>query len=63
MLKEKLLLATLLFLMIAPEPDSKDIADMTANFIVPTNHTVLMASDDQTESVPEESANLISQND
>ncbi len=43
----------MLFLIIAPEPDSKDIAEMTANFIVPDNHAVLLASDEQAESVQE----------
>jgi len=45
MFKETLILTTLFFLMFAPAPDSRDIAEMTANFLVPTNHTVLLASD------------------
>ena len=39
-LKPTLILTTLLFLMAAPEPDSRDIAEFTANFIVPDNHAV-----------------------
>jgi len=46
MLKETLILTTLLFLTFAPAPDSQDIAEMTANFVVPTNHSVLLASDE-----------------
>ena len=45
MLKPTMILTTLLFLMFAPAPDSRDIAEMTANFLVPTNHSVLLASD------------------
>jgi hypothetical protein len=45
MLKSILLLTTFLFLIIAPEPDAADIADITANLIVPQNHAVLMASE------------------
>ena len=35
--KQTLLLATAIFLMIAPAPDSHDIAEVTANFIVAAN--------------------------
>jgi hypothetical protein len=45
MLKQALILTTLLFLMLAPAPDSRDIAEMTANFLVPTSSSVLLASD------------------
>jgi hypothetical protein len=45
MLKSTLLLAILLFLIVAPEPDATDLAEMTSNLIVPDNHVVLMASD------------------
>jgi hypothetical protein len=44
MIKPTLILATLLFLIVAPEPDSRDIAEMSANFLVPENHSVLLAS-------------------
>lgn len=37
-LKQTLLLATAIFLMTAPAPDSNDIAGFTANFIVTNNH-------------------------
>jgi hypothetical protein len=44
MLKPTLILTTLLFLLVAPAPDSNDIAEMTANFLVADNHSGLMAS-------------------
>lgn len=44
MLKPTLILTTLLFLLVAPAPDSNDIAEMTANFLVMDNHSGLMAS-------------------
>lgn len=53
-LKPVLILTTLLFLIVAPEPDSKDIAELTANFIVPENHSVLLASTKQSDSVKRE---------
>jgi hypothetical protein len=37
--KQALLLATAIFLMIAPAPDSHDIAELTANFIVAKNYS------------------------
>ena len=40
-----LILTTLFFLMLAPAPDSRDIAEMTAYFLVPTGSSVLLASD------------------
>ncbi|MGB7450779.1 MAG: hypothetical protein WBM36_01475 [Lysobacterales bacterium] len=45
MLKQTLILSTLFFLMMAPAPNSRDIAEMTAYFLVPTGHSVLLASD------------------
>ena len=45
MLKPMLILTTLFFLMLAPAPDSRDIAEMTAYFLVPTGNSVLLASD------------------
>jgi hypothetical protein len=45
MLKSTLLLATFLFLITAPEPDAADIADITANLIIPQHNTVLMAAE------------------
>lgn len=53
-LRPTLVLTTLLFLIIAPEPDSQDIAEMTANFIAPQNHPVLLASTERTGSVHRE---------
>lgn len=46
MLKPTLALTTLLFLLLAPEPDSQDIAELTAYFLVPANHSVLFASNE-----------------
>jgi hypothetical protein len=43
-LKPTLILTTLLFLLVAPAPDSNDISEMTANFLVSENQTGLMAS-------------------
>jgi hypothetical protein len=37
--KQSLLLATAIFLIIAPAPDSHDIAEVTANFIVAANNS------------------------
>jgi hypothetical protein len=45
MIKSVLLLTTLIFLIMAPEPDAKDISDMTANLIVVNHDTALMAAD------------------
>ena len=45
MLKYVLLLTTLIFLIMAPEPVAKDIADMTANLIVADNDIALIATD------------------
>ncbi len=38
-LKHTLLLTKAIFLMIVPAPDSHDIAEITANFIVAANHS------------------------
>lgn len=43
-IKPILILTTLFFLIIAPEPDSRVITEMTANFLVPANHSALLAS-------------------
>ena len=43
--KTILLLATTLFLISAPQPDSATIAEMTANFIVPMDERALQASE------------------
>ncbi len=40
MLKQMLILTTLIFLMLAPAPDSRDIAEMSAYFLVPTSSSV-----------------------
>ena len=57
MLKPTLVLTTLLFLLVAPAPDSNDIAEMTANFMIPDNHSGLMASAEPITSVKEEYQN------
>ena len=44
MLKETLTLTALIFLMFIPDPDSRYIAEISANFLVPTYHSVLLAS-------------------
>jgi len=43
--KLTLLLATALFLVSAPEPDSRTIAEMTRNFIVPVDERALQAAE------------------
>jgi hypothetical protein len=48
-LKPTLLLATALFLASAPEPDSRTVAEMTANFIVPRDERALQAAEGQPE--------------
>lgn len=57
MLKQALILTTLLFLMLAPAPDSRDIAEMTAYFLVPTSSSVLLASDKPVQINVEEHSN------
>lgn len=54
MLKSTLILTTLLFLSIAPEPDSRDIAEVSANFLVTATETGLMAADTLSPPVKEE---------
>jgi len=44
-IKPTLLLAAALFLMSAPEPDSRAVAEMTRNFIVPTDERALQAAE------------------
>lgn len=45
MLKPTLLLAAVIFLMMAPAPDAQDISDMTEGFIVGEAHPSLLAND------------------
>lgn len=44
-IKSTLILTTLLFLLIAPTPDSQDIAELSSNFLVLNNDLGLLASD------------------
>lgn len=44
-IKPTLILTILLFLLIAPTPDSQDVAEMSANFLVLNNNLGLMASE------------------
>ena len=44
-IKPILLLAMALFLLSAPDPDSNAVAEMTANFIVPSNERALQAAE------------------
>ena len=44
-LKPTLILTTLLFLLAAPTPDSQDIAEMSANFLILNNNLGLLASE------------------
>lgn len=52
-LKPTLILTTLLFLLVAPVPDSRDIADMTANFLIPNDNSGLLASAEPVKSEEE----------
>ncbi len=45
-MKSTILLATALFLISAPAPDSSDIAQMTSNFIVPVEIPGLLANEE-----------------
>ena len=45
LMKPTLLLATAIFLMVAPAPDARDITEMTAGFIVPDQQVNLLADD------------------
>ena len=40
--KPVMVLAFALFMLVAPDPDSSDIAEMTANFIVPVNYSAVL---------------------
>lgn len=53
-LKPILILTTLLFLLVAPAPDSQDIAEMTANFLVLNNQPGLLASEETVQLVQKE---------
>jgi hypothetical protein len=62
--KTTLLLATTLFLVSAPAPDSNDIAELTSNFIVPQELPGLMAAEENSNvshtSVPHKDSNAVS---
>ena len=49
-MKSVVLLTIALFLISAPAPDSRDVAEMTANFIVPTQEPGLQASQQRADS-------------
>lgn len=44
-----MLLTALLFLLVAPAPDSRDIAEMSANFLIVKNPQALMAAEAPTK--------------
>jgi hypothetical protein len=44
LLKPTFVLTTLLFLLVAPAPDSHDLAEMTGNFLMVDNNSGLMAA-------------------
>lgn len=48
-LKPIMLLTALLFLLVAPAPDSRDIAEMSANFLVVKNPQALLAAEEPTK--------------
>ena len=51
-LKSTLILSTLLFLLAAPTPDSQDIAEMSANFLILNNNLGLLASEVPVQPAP-----------
>jgi len=53
-LKPIVILTTLLFLLIAPAPDSKDIAEISANFLMLNNQPGLLASSETVQPVQKE---------
>ena len=53
-LKPIVILTTLLFLLVAPAPDSQDIAEITANFLVLNNQPGLLASEETLQPVQKE---------
>lgn len=54
LLKPTLVLSTLLFLLVAPAPDSRDLAEMTGNFLVADQQSGLMASATPIQATEEE---------
>jgi len=54
MLKQTLILASLIFLLVAPAPDSRDIAEISANFLVLGSNSGLLASPEPVQSKREE---------
>lgn len=54
-LKQTLVLTTLLFLIVVPEPDARDIAKISANFLVSQKQSVLLASSEQNDHVQHQS--------
>ncbi|MFT5141060.1 MAG: hypothetical protein ACI9CB_002731 [Rhodothermales bacterium] len=63
-MKTTLLLATTLFLVTAPAPDAKGIAELTSNFIVPQNVPGLLAAEENLDvsqtSVTKKDSNTVS---
>ena len=55
-MKSTILLASTLFLISAPAPDSGDIAEMTSNLIVPEQVPGLLASEEATKKARTETA-------
>ena len=54
LLKPTLVLSTLLFLLVAPAPDSRDLAEMTGNFLLVDQQSGLMASAKPIQAAEEE---------
>lgn len=53
-LKPVLLLTALLFLIMAPAPDAKDIAEMSGNFLIVKSPQGLMAAEESSKPAEEE---------
>jgi len=54
MLKQTLILASLLFLLVAPTPDSRDFAEMSANFLIADRTSGLLASSEPVQTKQEQ---------
>ena len=54
LLKPTLVLSTLLFLLVAPAPDSHDFAEMTGNFLLANSNSGLMAAAKPIQAAEEE---------
>ena len=57
-MKSTILLATAIFLISAPAPDSKTLSEMSAGLLAAKHETGLLASDDASKNIAHTDANL-----